>query len=218
MSNIASFSVRIQGEYGCFTRPEFKTERVSYEVPTPSAVRGVLEAVLWKPAIRWEIRRILMLREPRLIQFKRNEVNKKLSTDSARSAMKAGTSLDYFADEDRSQRNTVALANLDFAVEAEMHWTARRGAADNEQKFIEMFERRLIKGQYHMQPYLGCREFPAVVEPYSGDPKPIERTQDLGVMLHDIAFSPTGNRAVFFLAQLERGVIQVPAWNAGAAQ
>lgn len=214
MPKIARFSVRIQGDYGCFTRPEFKAERVSYEVPTPSAVRGVLEAVFWKPAIRWEVRRILLLREPRLIQFKRNEVEKKTSTDLVKAAMKSGTLLEpYYADEDRSQRNTVALAGVDFAVEAEMHWTSRRGAADNSQKFIEMFERRLEKGQYHMPPYLGCREFPAVVSAYTGDPRPIDRTQDLGVMLHDIVFAPTGNRAVFFLAELNRGVVEVPVWD-----
>ena len=219
MSKIASFSVRIRGQYACFTRPEFKTERVSYMAPTPSAVRGVLEAVLWKPAIRWEVRRILMLSEPRLIQFKRNEVESKVSTDLAKSARKTGEVLeDYFADEDRSQRNTVALAGVDFAVAADMHWTARRGDADNAAKFIEMFERRLSKGQFHMQPYLGCREFPATVEPYSGDPKPIRQTQDLGVMLHDVVFAPGGNRAVFFLAQIQDGVIEVPVWNPGAAQ
>jgi CRISPR-associated protein Cas5d len=219
MSKIASFSVRVQGDYGCFTRPEFKTERVSYLVPTPSAARGVLEAVLWKPAIRWEVRRILMLREPRLIQMKRNEVERKISTDSAKSARKSGTLLDdYFAEEDRSQRNTVALAGVDFAVDAEMHWTARRGEADNPQKFVEMFERRLAKGQSHMQPYLGCREFPACVQEYSGDPKPIDQSQDLGVMLHDIIFAPGGNRAVFFLAHMHNGVIQVPAWNPGGTQ
>ena len=154
------YEVRIRGEYACFTRPEFKTERVSYEVITPSAARGVLEAVLWKPAIRWHIRRILLLERPRFIQFKRNEVTKRASVDSALKAMRSGVPQDYFTDDDRAQRNTLALRDVDYAVEAEFRMTSRQGPEDNPKKFDEMFRRRLEKGQFHMQPYLGCRESP----------------------------------------------------------
>ncbi len=107
------YRVRIRGPLACFTRPEFKTERFSYDVLTPSAARGVLEAILWKPAIRWEIRRILLLSPPRYVQFKRNEVTKGTSVASALRASRSGTPLDYFADEDRAQRNTVALRDVD---------------------------------------------------------------------------------------------------------
>jgi CRISPR-associated protein Cas5d len=210
------YSVRIRGAFACFTRPELKTERVSYEVITPSAARGVLEAVLWKPAIAWHIRRILLLAPPRFVQFKRNEVNKRLSTHDALAAARSGTSTaEYFADEDRAQRNTVALRDVDYAVEAGFVMTPRRGPEDNPRKFDEMFRRRLEKGQFHMQPYLGCREFPAIVEPYTGDPAPFaEDTRDLGYMLHDIRYSTKGNVPILFHARLERGVIDVPELEA----
>src|SRR5262245_44393165 len=105
MGNI--YRVRIRGELACFTRPEFKTERVSYEVITPSAARGILEAILWKPAIWWNIRRILLLSSPQFVQFKRNEITKRASVANAQRASRAGTPVDYYADEDRAQRNTV---------------------------------------------------------------------------------------------------------------
>lgn len=208
------YRVRISGEYGCFTRPEFKTERVSYEVITPSAARGVLEAVLWKPAIRWYIRRISVLSPPRFIQFKRNEVTSRASVVAVQRAMRSGVPQDYYADGDRAQRNTLALRDVDYAVEAEFRMTERRGPDDNPNKFAEMFRRRLEKGQFHMQPYLGCREFPARVEAYDGTPVPLqEESRDLGLVLHDVRYGAAGNRPVFFEARLERGVINVPEWE-----
>jgi len=209
--------VRIRGELACFTRPEFKTERFSYEVITPSAARGILEAILWKPAIQWQIRRILLLAPPRFIQLKRNEVTKRASVANALSALRNGVPLDYFADEDRAQRSTLALRDVDYAVEAEFRLTTRAGSEDTPRKFDEMFRRRLEKGQFHMQPYLGCREFPATVEPYSGTPPPIETaTRELGYMLHDLRYGLKGNEPVFFRAKLERGIVEVPQWEAAA--
>ena len=211
------YRVRIRGELACFTRPEFKTERVSYEVITPSAARGVLEAILWKPAIRWQIRRILLLSPPRFTQFKRNEVTARASVANARSSMRSGAPLDYFADEDRAQRNSVVLRDVDYAVEAAFQMTSSRGSDDNPRKFDEMFRRRLEKGQFHMQPYLGCREFPAIVEPYTGNPQALEgETRELGYMLHDLRYGPKGNEPVFFPARVERGVIEVPEWEIAA--
>ena len=211
------YRVRIRGELACFTRPEFKTERFSYEVITPSAARGILEAILWKPAIQWHIRRILLLAPPRFIQLKRNEVTKRASVANALSASRAGAPLDYFADEDRAQRNTLALRDVDYAVDAEFRLTARAGSDDSPRKFDEMFRRRLEKGQCHMQPYLGCREFPAVVEPYTGTPPPIATaTRELGYMLHDLRFTSNGNEPVFFRAKMEHGVIEVPHWEVAA--
>lgn len=211
------YQVRIRGEYACFTRPEFKTERVSYDVITPSAARGVLEAVLWKPAIRWRIRRIFLLARPHFIQFKRNEVTKRASVDSTLKAMRSGVPQDYFTDDDRAQRNTLALRDVDYAVEAEFQMTSRQGPEDNPKKFDEMFRRRLEKGQFHMQPYLGCREFPATVEVYDGTPPPLEdETRDLGFVLLDVRYTKAGNRPVFFPARLEAGVIAVPEWESQA--
>ena len=211
------YQVRIRGQYALFTRPEFKIERLTYDVLTPSAARGILEAVLWKPAIRWEIRKILLLAPVQYIQFKRNEVTSKTSVASALSASRRGTPLDYFADEDRAQRNTIALRDVDYAVEAEFHMTNKQGPEDNPKKFDEMFRRRLEKGQHYTQPYLGCREFPAIVEPYTGNPAPLEdETRDLGYMLHDLRFGPKGNEPVFFRARADHGVITVPRWEVAA--
>jgi len=211
------YQVRIRGSLALFTRPEFKTERLTYDILTPSAARGILEAILWKPAIRWEIRRILLLAPVRYAQFKRNEVTSRVSVASAERAAKNGTPLDYFAEDDRAQRNTIALRDVDYAVEAELHMTDRQGSDDNPRKFDEMFRRRLEKGQHFTQPYLGCREFPAVVEPYSGTPQPLEaETRDLGYMLHDLRFGPKGNEPVFFRARVNHGVIEVPRWEVAA--
>lgn len=212
-----TYQVRIRGAAACFTRPEFKTERFSYEVITPSAARGVFEAILWKPAIRWQIRRIMLLAPSRFIQMKRNEVKTRASVSSMNSALRRGLPCDYFADEDRAQRNTLALRDVDYAVEGEFHMTARSGSDDSPRKFDEMFRRRLERGQFHMQPYLGCREFPAIVEPYAGDPAPLaQETRELGYMLHDIRYGATKNEPVFFRASLERGVIEVPEWETAA--
>jgi len=214
-STIGHYQVRVRGQYALFTRPEFKTERLSYEVLTPSAARGVLEAVLWKPAIFWHIRRIRLLSPVKFVQFRRNEVNSRVNTARAASASRSGAGIDdYFADEDRAQRNTVALRDVDYAVDAEMVMTPRAGAADNPKKFDEMFRRRLERGQFHMQPYLGCREFPAIVEPYTGDPPPLgQESRDLGMMLHDIRYASARNEAVFFHARIDKGVIDVPEWR-----
>jgi CRISPR-associated protein Cas5d len=204
----------MRGEYACFTRPEFKTERLSYEIVTPSAARGVLEAILWKPAILWQIRQIRLLSPVRFVQFKRNEVNSRVATPKAAAASRTGGGIDdYFADQDRAQRNTVALRDVDYAVCAELVMTPRAGSDDNPRKFDEMFRRRLERGQFHMQPYLGCREFPAIVEPYAGAPPPLEESRDLGIMLHDIRYSGARNEAVFFNARLDKGVVDVPEWR-----
>jgi CRISPR-associated protein Cas5d len=214
-STAGRYSVRVRGQFACFTRPEFKTERFSYEVLTPSAARGILEAVLWKPAIYWHVRQIRILSPVRFVQFKRNEVNSRVATQRAVAASRTGAQIgDYFADEDRAQRNTVALRDVDYAVEAEIVMTSRAGSDDNPTKFDEMFRRRLERGQFHMQPYLGCREFPAIVEPYVGNPTPLEsESRDLGLMLHDIRYSAARNEAVFFNARLEKGVMEVPEWR-----
>ncbi len=213
-----TFRVRVRGELACFTRPEFKVERVSYEVMTPSAARGVLEAVHWKPAIRWVLTAIRVLAPVRFVSFKRNEVKNRASVDSALQGMK-GLAVDpYFADEDRAQRNTVALRDVDYVVEAHFVAAPRWGPDDSYAKHAEMFTRRLKSGQTFHQPYLGCREFAAVVEP-APDPLPASklpkewRDRDLGLMLHDLEF---GRRIVprFFRARIdEEGVVRVPAFE-----
>jgi CRISPR-associated protein Cas5d len=202
----------------CFTRPEFSTERLSYEVVTPSAARGVLDAVLWKPAIRWEVTSIALLSPVRWIEFRRNEVNSRVSTRNALSASTGGEPLpDFFAEEDRAQRNTMALREVDYGITARFHLTGKAGKEDSLEKFRAMFVRRMTIGQQHYQPYLGCREFPASVEFWNGTPAPLAgETRELGWMLHDIDFGPQ-NQARFFPARLEDGVMQIPAWQSSSA-
>ncbi len=212
MDQSRSFKVRIRGDLACFTRPEFGVERVSYDLITPSAARAILEAILWKPAIQWHVARIWLLSPVKFIQFRRNEVNNRAATQTIASGMRTGEPKDYFADEDRAQRNTMALRDVDYAVEAHFVLTPRRGPGDNLAKFEEMFARRLANGQQHYQPYLGCREFAALVEPYGETPEPIAETRPLGMMLHDIAYGQK-NRPVFFPAVLRNGEVEIPSWK-----
>ena len=202
-----SFQVRARGPIACFTRPEMKVERVSYEVMTPSAARGLLEAIFWKPAIRWEIHEIGVLAPIRWTSFRRNEVNGRASPRVAH----------IVAEDDRAQRNTLALRDVDYAIRASFTLTPKAGAEENVRKFEEMFERRLEKGQHFQQPYLGCREFAAHVEPMQGAVVPIEpdvAERPLGMMLFDFDYDGPEGRTLprFFDARLSRGTLKVPAW------
>ncbi len=197
------FRVRAKGPIACFTRPEMKAERVSYEVMTPSAARGILEAIAWKPAIRWRVHAIAVLAEIRWISFRRNEVSDRASPKIT----------DFFADERRAQRNTVALRDVDYVITASFSMTDNAGPTDNITKFEEIFSRRLAKGQHFQPPYLGCREFAAEVEPAPDDVKPIAgANRPLGLMLYDFMYNPegTGTKPLFFDARLDQGVLVVP--------
>jgi CRISPR-associated protein Cas5d len=199
MERSRAFRVRARGPIACFTRPEMKAERMSYEVMTPSAARGVLEAVLWKPAIVWHIESIAVCAPIQWCSFRRNEVNSRASDR------------DYFADLDRAQRNTVALRDVDYVISARFEMTREAGAEDNCTKFEEMFQRRLEKGQTFHQPYLGCREFAADVSPAPGDVVTIEPGVDrpLGLVFYDFLFADA-RRPLFFEARLTSGVLHVP--------
>jgi CRISPR-associated protein Cas5d len=202
------FHVRARGPLACFTRPEMKAERVSYEVMTPSAARGLLEAVLWKPAIRWHVESIAVLAPIRWQSFRRNEVNDRASPKV----------LDFFAEERRAQRNTVALRDVDYVIAATLTLTDVAGAGDNVTKFEEMFDRRLRKGQTFQQPYLGCRELAADVEPAPEGYSSIadkDANKPLGLMLYDFLHNPEGQgaRPLFFEARLRDGVLEVPPFG-----
>ncbi len=199
-----TFKVRVSGDMACFTRPEFKTERVSYEVITPSAARGILEGILWKPAFFWVVSRIHVLNPICFISFRRNEVKDRIPLSKVKSAMK-GKPLDHFfagaGSKACSQRNTVALRDVDYVIEAHYVPTQKWGPDDNFQKFNEMFRRRLEKGQTFHQPYLGCREFPARVEPAGGEivyslPEE-QKNKYLGWMLHDLDFQTAHPSEIF---------------------
>lgn len=203
MKTSKRFRVRAQGPVACFTRPEMKAERVSYEVMTPSAARGVLEAILWKPAIRWQVHEIAVLAPVRWTSFRRNEVNSRAVVGK----------FDYAADEDRAQRNTVALRDVDYAITASFSLVSgKAGPEDNVRKFEEMFERRLEKGQFFHAPYLGCREFAARVEPMVEDVRPVDpevERRPLGLVFYDFEFGEA-TRPLFFEAYLDGGVLHVP--------
>jgi CRISPR-associated protein Cas5d len=205
-----TLSLRAFGPLACFTRPELKVERMSYPVMTPSAARGILEAVLWRPAIRWRILRIAVLAPIKFTAFRRNEVNSKASAPAQAVIDSGGAAPMLLADEDRAQRNTVALRDVDYRIDAAFELTDRAGEGDNPVKFAEMFRRRLEKGQHFHQPYFGCREFVANIIPADDCPPPIDDSRDLGIMLYDIDYGPKANRPLFFHALLESGVLNVP--------
>ena len=205
-----TLKLRARGALACFTRPELKVERFSYPVMTPSAARGLIEAVLWKPAISWRIERIKVLKEIKFISFRRNEVNSKAAKPSRALVANGGPPPRYYADEDRAQRNTVALSDVDYVIETHFAMTNKAGSEDNVNKFVDMFTRRVGKGQHFHQPYLGCREFVADVLPADDYPRAIGETKDLGLMLWDIDFSGPINIPIFFPARLDNGVLEVP--------
>ena len=214
-----SFGIRLRvwGERACFTRPEMKVERVSYDVITPSAARGILEAIHWKPAIRWHIDHIHVLKPIRFESIRRNEVGGKLSPASVAKAMKAGSTavLAAYVDDDRQQRAATVLRDVCYVIEAHFELTERAGAEDSVGKHLDIFNRRARKGQCFHAPCLGVREFPAnfeLLEPDAALPRPepgTETDKDLGWMLHDIDFAD-GMTPRFFRAEIKAGVIAVP--------
>lgn len=211
--------VKVSGEFACFSRPEMKVERVSYEVMTPSAARGILDAIIWKPEMRWHIRSIEVLKPIRFQALKRNEIQSKIAirgpagvqawmrNPAIYKPQPAGA-----GSEDATPRNTLALRDVSYVIEAEPVVFDKSGV-NTPVKYVEMLHRRVSKGQCHSVPSLGCREFVARFEPVEAGDRPIEETRDLGLMLYDIIFDPEGrnNRAVFFHAKLENGVLNTMA-------
>lgn len=153
--------LKVWGDRACFTRPEMKVERVSYDVITPSAARGVLEAILWKPAIRWIITRIDVLNPIRWESVRRNEVADVVPVNSVRSTMQKGGSLALYIEDKRQQRAALLLRDVAYLIHACCDMTPQAGPEEKPRKFAEMFQRRAARGQCFNQPYLGCREFSA---------------------------------------------------------
>ena len=218
--------IHVWGRYALFTRPELKVERTSYDVMTPSAARGILEAIHWKPAIRWVIDRIHVLKPIRFQSIRRNEVGRKAPVAKIKQAMKRGNlaGLQLLVDKNRQQRAASVLANPAYVIEAHFELTARAGATDTEGKHLDMFNRRAARGQCFNQPCLGTREFAAnfaLIKP--GEPLPARppeaETQelgfgtprDLGFMLWDIDHNSPGRPSLLFRAFLHDGVMEVPA-------
>jgi CRISPR-associated protein Cas5d len=211
-----TYCLEISGDLACFTRPEMKVERVSYDVITPSAARAVFESILWKPAIRWHVRRIEVLKPVRFMNLRRNEVGSKVSTSNVTKAMNgADIDLAIYADDpsERAQRASLLLRDVAYRVHADLEVRVDRSDPMPPQKHHAMFERRAANGQCVNQPYLGCREFDArvrLVTEFAAEPAPISDTRDLGWMLHDLDFKNLSDpQPVFFRAQMNAGVIEV---------
>ena len=213
-----TYCLELTGPYACFTRPEMKVERVSYDVMTPSAARACFEAILWKPAIRWHVRRIEVLKPIRWINLRRNEVSGVVSGRNVETAMKNGTGeLAQYIEEERQQRAGLFLRDVAYRVHADLEVLPGAAPDNTPMKFQEMFARRAAKGQCVNQPYLGCREFAAafrLVDDLAAEPPPVDETRDLGFMLHDLDFTNPGDPLPrFFRASMDNGVVNVPAWN-----
>jgi CRISPR-associated protein Cas5d len=213
-----TYCLHVAGEFACFTRPEMKVERVSYDLITPSAARAIFEAILWKPALRWRVTRIEVLAPIRWLNLRRNEVGAVISSTQVTQAMNAGHgNLALYVEDERQQRAGLFLRDVAYRLHADLD--VRSG--EPRQKYDEMFQRRATKGQWVNQPYLGCREFAADVrwvEPGSIQPGPIAETRDLGWMLHDLDFTQaTSPRPRFFRAFMQAGVVYVPSFEEASA-
>ena len=209
-----SVKVEVWGDYACFSRPELKTERMSYDVMTPSAARGLLEAIYWHPGLRWVIDRIYVMRPIRFAGIRRNEVKSKISADNVRSAMSGGKQELYLCtSEDIQQRAATVLQDVRYVIEAHFVMTDQAAPSDNAGKFCDIMRRRLEKGQCYHQPCFGVREFPAQFRLWPGGEIPTTgESRDLGLMLYDMDYSdPRNITPMFFRAALENGVLNVPA-------
>ena len=210
-----SVSLEVWGDYACFSRPEMKVERVSYDVITPSAARGLIEAIMWHPGMRWVIDRIQVCSPIRFTNIRRNEVKDTISARNVKTAMEKGLGELYLSTQDSiQQRAAMVLKDVRYILDAHFELTDKAAPGDNAGKFQEMTKRRIEKGQTYHQPCFGTREFPAHFRMCSERPpcpEELKGERDLGWMLLDMDFSdPENIRPLFFRAVMQDGVIQVP--------
>jgi CRISPR-associated protein Cas5d len=206
--------LRIWGDYACFTRPEMKVERVSYDVITPSASRGILEAIHWKPAIRWVVDKIHVQRLIKFDNVRRNEVKSKITKPNPANVIRDKKQLFFLVDDgdNRQQRASTVLRDVEYVIEAHFELTDKAGPDDNEGKHLDIFRRRARNGQFFHQPCLGCREFPAFFELIENEIPPScysGHTKELGYMLLDIDFA-NNMTPLFFKATMQDGIINPP--------
>ncbi|MEA3362483.1 MAG: type I-C CRISPR-associated protein Cas5c [Thermodesulfobacteriota bacterium] len=207
--------LRVWGNYACFTRPEMKVERVSYDVMTPSAARGILEAIHWKPAIRWVIDKIHVQRPIKFDNVRRNEVSSKIPKPNPMTAMRDNRQLYFLVDDgkNRQQRASTLLRDVEYVIEAHFVLTDKAGSDDKEGKHLDIFNRRAKKGQFFHQPCFGCREFPVSFELVEGEVPASHysgESRDLGYMLLDIDFA-NDMAPLFFRASMDNGIISPPS-------
>lgn len=211
-------TIEVWGDYACFSRPEMKVERVSYDMITPSAARGLLEAIYWHPGMQWIIDRIHVCAPIRFTNIRRNEVKDTISASKVRTVMKKGTGDLYLAmPESVQQRASMILRDVRYVIEAHFEMTEKAAPGDNPGKFQDIMKRRLAKGQFYHQPCFGVREFPAHFsachEPPSC-PDELRGEKDLGWMLLDMDYTdPRNITPLFFRAIIRDGVLEVPNRN-----
>ena len=202
--------LEVWGAYALFSRPELKVERVSYDVPTPSAARGIVEAVYYHPGLRWVIDRIHVLNPIRFVSIRRNEVTDKISGRNVRQAAQGGGQPLYLVTSQKIvQRSSLLLQDVHYVIEAHFEMTDKAAPSDNPGKFQDIVTRRMERGQCFHTPYFGCREFPVSFRRWPGGPIPsIDETRDLGLMLYDFDYSdPAAITPTYFRARLEHGVL-----------
>ena len=203
--------MEVWGERACFTRPELKTERVSYDVPTPSAARGMIESVYFHPGMKWVVDRIWVLKPIQFVNVRRNEVKSKILASSLMQEANGGRRGGIYTAEDIQQRAAMMLRDVHYVFEAHFEMTEKANPSDNPGKFQDIVKRRLRKGACYSMPYLGCRECTAHFRLWEGGEIPaIDETRDLGYMLYDMDYSDENDiRPVFFRAKMERGMIDL---------
>ena len=204
--------VEVWGDYALFTRPELKVERVSYDVMTPSAARGLIDSIYFHPGLKWKIDRIHVLNPIAFTNIRRNEVKDKILAGNVRTVMTGGDKpLALYTGESIQQRASMVLTNVHYVITAHFDLTDQKAPGDNEGKFIDIARRRLERGQCYHQPCFGCREFPAHFRAWQGGPVPaIPETRSLGLMLYDMDYAnPRDIRPMFFMAELTDGVLEV---------
>lgn len=204
--------LEVWGPYALFSRPELKVEKVSYDVPTPSAARGIVEAVYFHPGLRWHIDRIYVLNPISFTSIRRNEVLSKISARNVRQAAQGGRQELYLAaPQEIVQRSSLLLQDVHYVIEAHFEMTSKAAPSDNPGKFQDIVTRRMEKGQCYTTPYLGCREFSASFRRWAGGPiETIHETRDLGLMLYDFDYTdPQNITPTYFRAKLENGILNV---------
>lgn len=206
-----SIKMEVWGEYACFTRPEMKVERVSYDVPTPSAARGMVESVYYHPGLKWHVDKIYVCKPIRFTNILRNEVASKISARNVLTEANGKKRSYIDRNTDIQQRATTMLRDVHYVIEAHFEMTDKANPSDNPGKFQDIVKRRLRSGQAYMQPYLGCRECTAHFRLWEGGDIPtIDETRDLGYMLYDMEYSdPENIQPMFFRAQMVHGVIDL---------
>ena len=208
--NYPPLAVKVEGELACFTRPEMKVERVSYPVMTPTAAKGVLEAICWKPEFTWRVEEIQVLKSIRYASLVRNEIGSRQTVQTARRWQQDGGGFDATDSRNRAQRHTLALRDVAYVIKAQV---VVKNESEDPAKYRDQFRRRVNAGRCFATPYLGCREFWARFSAPDGTENPINVTEDLGSMLLDLTYDPQCNGTAkprFFNARLERGVLRIP--------